>query len=169
MSQSDTDFENETKAFMDVVMSNLPASQNRIELIKTESAKDEICRNYAFVSFSKSVSDCDIFSTGALDSVSAMLRSFPATCDILKSNLIRRILKRFTKDEICRNLISYCRDGWPEKSKLDEKLRPYWTMQGEFTVHDNLPFKGTRIVIPKSEATFCHGRFGNSVGKSGSA
>jgi hypothetical protein len=58
MSQSDTDFENETKAFMDVVMSNLPASQNRIELIKTESANDEICR------------------------------------DILKSNLIRRILKR---------------------------------------------------------------------------
>ena len=92
MSQSDTDFENETKAFVDVVMSNLPASQNRIELIKTESAKDEICRN----------------------------------------------------------LISYCRDGWPEKSKLDEKLRPYWTMQGEFTVHDNLLFKGTRIVIPHS-------------------
>jgi hypothetical protein len=47
MSQFDTDFENETKAFVDVVMSNLPASQNRIE------------------------------------------------CDILKSNLIRRILKRF--------------------------------------------------------------------------
>ena len=92
MSQSDTDFENETKAFVDVVMSNLPASQNRIELIKTESAKDEICRN----------------------------------------------------------LISYCKDGWPEKSKLDEKLRPYWTMQGEFTVHDNLLFKGTRIVIPHS-------------------
>ena len=84
MSQSDTDFENETEAFVDVAMSNLPASQNRIELIKTESAKDEICRN----------------------------------------------------------LISYCRDGWPEKSKLDEKLRPYWTMQGEFTVHDNLLFKG---------------------------
>jgi tRNA nucleotidyltransferase/poly(A) polymerase len=72
MSQSDTDFENETKAFVDVVMSNLPASQNRIELIKTESAKDEICRN----------------------------------------------------------LISYCRDWWSEKSKLDERLRPYWTMQG---------------------------------------
>jgi tRNA nucleotidyltransferase/poly(A) polymerase len=77
MSQSDTDFENEIKAFVDVVM------QNRIDLIKTESAKDEICRN----------------------------------------------------------LISYCKDGWPEKSKLDEKLRPYWTMQGEFTVHDNLLFK----------------------------
>ena len=92
MSQSDTDFENETKAFVDVVMSNLPASQNRIELIKTESAKDEICRN----------------------------------------------------------VISYCRDGWPEKSKLDKKLRPYWTMQTEFTVHDNLLFKGTRIVIPHS-------------------
>jgi hypothetical protein len=58
-------FENETKAFVDVVMSNLPASQNRIELIKTESAKDEICRN----------------------------------------------------------LISYCRDGWPEKSKLYENKR----------------------------------------------
>jgi hypothetical protein len=42
MSQSDADFENETKAFVDVVMSNLPALQNRIELIKTESAKDEI-------------------------------------------------------------------------------------------------------------------------------
>ena len=41
MSQSDTDFENETQAFVVVAMSNLPASQNRIELIKTESAKDE--------------------------------------------------------------------------------------------------------------------------------
>jgi tRNA nucleotidyltransferase/poly(A) polymerase len=88
MSQSDTDFENETKAFVDVAMSNLPTSQNRTELIKTESAKVEICRN----------------------------------------------------------LISYYRDGWPEKSKLDERLRSYWTMQGEFTVHDNLLFKGTRIV-----------------------
>jgi hypothetical protein len=92
MSQSDTDFENETKAFVDVVMINLPASQNRIELIITESAKDEICRN----------------------------------------------------------LISYCRDGWPEKSKLDEKLHPYWTTQGEFTVHANLLFKCTRIVIRHS-------------------
>ena len=64
MSQSDTDFENETKAFVDVAMSNLPTSQNRTELIKTESAKVEICRN----------------------------------------------------------LISYYRDGWPEKSKLDERL-----------------------------------------------
>jgi hypothetical protein len=90
MSQSDTDFENETKAFMEVVMSNLPASQNRIELIKTESAKDEICRN----------------------------------------------------------LISYCKDGWREKSKLNEKLRPYWTMQGEFTVHDNLLFKGYKNSNP---------------------
>jgi hypothetical protein len=92
MPQPDTDSENETEAFVDVVMNNLPASQNRIELIKTESAKDEICRK----------------------------------------------------------LISYCRDGWPEKSKLDGKLRPYWTMQGEFTVHDNLLFKGTRIVITHS-------------------
>jgi hypothetical protein len=51
------------------------------------------------------------------------------------------------KDEICRNLICYCGDGWPEKSKLDEKLPPYFT---ESTVHDNLLFKGTRIVIPHS-------------------
>jgi hypothetical protein len=41
MSQSDTDFKNETKAFVDVVMINLPASQNRIELIKTESDRRE--------------------------------------------------------------------------------------------------------------------------------
>ena len=46
MSQFDTDFENETKAFMDVVMSNLLASQNIIELIKTESAKDERTGGY---------------------------------------------------------------------------------------------------------------------------
>jgi hypothetical protein len=51
------------------------------------------------------------------------------------------------KDEICRNLISYRGDWWPEKSKLDEKLRPYFA---EFTVHDSLLFKGTRIVIPHS-------------------
>ena len=89
MSQFDTDLENETKAFVEVVMGNLSASQDRIELIKTESAKFEIFRN----------------------------------------------------------LISYCRDGWPTNAKLDEKLRRSWTMQGKFTVHHTLLFKGTRIVI----------------------
>ena len=34
--------------------------------------------------------------------------------------------------------------------EIRRKVAPYWTMQGEFTVHDNIRFKGTRIGIPHS-------------------
>jgi hypothetical protein len=60
-------------------------------------------------------------------------------------------------------LISYCRDGWPEKSKLDEKLRPYWTMQGEFTVHDNLLFKIKSILFCITTSTNAFISFSKSV------
>jgi tRNA nucleotidyltransferase/poly(A) polymerase len=66
----------------------------------------------------------------------------------ISGNFSELIKTESAKDEICRNLISYCRDGWPEKSKLHEKLRPYWTMQGEFTVHDNLLFKTVTYFQP---------------------
>jgi hypothetical protein len=82
---------NSGSKFHFVVMSNLPASQNRIELIKTESAKDEICRN----------------------------------------------------------LISYCRDGWPEKSKLDENtgIQRYQTKIHEGVVPSNLTKYGKCITV----------------------
>ena len=42
------------------------------------------------------------------------------------------------EDSVCSTLISYCRNGWPNKSSLPSCMKPYWKLQGEFSLHDNL-------------------------------
>ena len=53
-------------------------------------------------------------------------------------------------DHVCSTIINYCQHGWPEKKYIDSFLRPYWSSQGELTVHDNLLLYQNRIVVPKS-------------------
>ena len=52
-------------------------------------------------------------------------------------------------DHVCSTIINYCQRGWPKKKYIDSFLRPYWSSQGELTVHDNLLYQN-RIVVPKS-------------------
>ncbi|CAC5408775.1 unnamed protein product [Mytilus coruscus] len=40
--------------------------------------------------------------------------------------------------------------GWPEKSSLSNSLKPYWSLQGEFTIAGNMLLKADRLVIPRS-------------------
>ena len=59
--------------------------------------------------------------------------------------------KAQAEDHVCASTIRYCQKGWPEKSKVEADLRPYWKARGELTLgNNNLLLHGTRIVVPKS-------------------
>lgn len=53
-------------------------------------------------------------------------------------------------DPVCSQVINYCCNGWPSKSKVTNSLKPYWEIQGEFTLCNSLLLRGRRIVVPKS-------------------
>ena len=53
-------------------------------------------------------------------------------------------------DPLCSLAMKYCRIGWPGRTKVDDALQPYWDIQGELTLQDNLLLRGTRIVVPTS-------------------
>jgi len=51
-------------------------------------------------------------------------------------------------DPICSRVITYCKSEWP-KCCNDSELKPYWTVRGNLTLHDELLLYGGRIVVPK--------------------
>ena len=51
-------------------------------------------------------------------------------------------------DPVCSRVITYCKSGWP-KSCNDPEVKPYWTVKGNLTLHDELLLYGRRIVVPK--------------------
>ena len=54
-----------------------------------------------------------------------------------------------SEDIVCSTLINYCRHGWPDKSRAEQMVKPFWEHRGELTVHNDLLLYGCRIVIPK--------------------
>ena len=53
------------------------------------------------------------------------------------------------EDTSCNTLISYCRNGWPDKYTLSMYLQPYWKFQGDLSLADNLLLYQNRIVVPE--------------------
>ena len=53
-------------------------------------------------------------------------------------------------DHTCSLLIKYCRDGWPGKNSVDPVAKPYWEVQSELTLGDDLLLCGSRVVVPEA-------------------
>ena len=51
---------------------------------------------------------------------------------------------------MCQHLITFCTEGWPNKSRVPGILKPYYQVASELSVVDRLLFRGFRIVIPSS-------------------
>ncbi|XP_023806890.1 uncharacterized protein K02A2.6-like isoform X1 [Oryzias latipes] len=77
--------------------------------------------------------------------VDSVISNLPVSGDYL-SNL-RDHLKA---DSACAALMEFCRDGWPDKNRLQGVLKQYWAERAVLTVHDGLLLRGTRLVIPSS-------------------
>ena len=54
------------------------------------------------------------------------------------------------EDEICLKLKEFCREGWPEKHKMNDALQPYWQCKGEITIQQGILMKADRVIIPSA-------------------
>ena len=63
---------------------------------------------------------------------------------------LQQIIEAQEEDHVCRQIKTYCSEGWPDKHSVNDAMIPYWSTRGELTVVQNILLKGTRIVIPSS-------------------
>jgi hypothetical protein len=75
--------------------------------------------------------------------VQAITSYLPANTDCL--NEYRRAQH---EDSICSHLITFCKQGWPDKGKIAADLLKYWPVRGELSLSDDLLLRGQRIVVP---------------------
>ena len=61
---------------------------------------------------------------------------------------LEEIRERQEEDEVCQQLAVYCQIGWPEKDRVPEALKGYWSERGEITLVRGLLLKASRVIIP---------------------
>ena len=77
--------------------------------------------------------------------VSHILESFPAT-----ERKLDELRLHQQNDEVCRKLFDFCTEGWPDTSKRNTSLKPYWSERATITAQRGLLLKDQRIIIPSS-------------------
>ena len=61
--------------------------------------------------------------------VSLVVSDIPAT-----EGRLSEIRESRRQDEVCRQVMLYCAEGWPTLPSLPSVQRPYWQVQGELTI-----------------------------------
>ena len=79
------------------------------------------------------------------DLVASVITGLPAS-----DSRLQQIIEAQEEDPVCRQIKTYCSEGWPDKHSVNDAMKPYWSTRGELTVVQNILLKGTRIVIPSS-------------------
>ena len=59
-----------------------------------------------------------------------------------------KIAKASREDPVLSRIIHFTVNGWPEKSSLSAKCRPYYKFKDEFTTEQGCLLRGIRVVIP---------------------
>ena len=77
--------------------------------------------------------------------VNQVIQGLPAS-----EQRLEEIKAHLQEDEICRQIMSYCTEGWPSKSTLKGPIKVYAQFAAELTVQHGLLLKGSRLVIPAS-------------------
>ena len=75
--------------------------------------------------------------------VNSVLSEVPAS-----DKRLEEIRERQREDEVCRQMVTYCKDGWPERASCPEALKAYWSERNEITLVKGILMKGCRIIIP---------------------
>ena len=63
-----------------------------------------------------------------------------------KENRLQEIREKLQQDEVCRQIMSHCENGWPEKQHVKGAIKPYYQFSGELSVQQGLLLKGTSYV-----------------------
>ena len=63
---------------------------------------------------------------------------------------LEQISAQQKEDPVCKKLMEYCEEGWPDVHKLPSSLNPYWSSRGEISMVRGLLLKGSRLIIPSN-------------------
>jgi len=77
--------------------------------------------------------------------VQHVIKSLPAT-----EKKLHEIKQCQQKDEVCRQLMTFCSNGWPPKDQIKGQVKKYFHVSSQLSVEDGLLFRGSWIVIPPS-------------------
>ncbi len=75
--------------------------------------------------------------------IQAALQCLPAT-----EKRLAEIQKSQEQDEVCQQIASYCKEGWPERSRLFGDIKKFYPVAAEMSVENGLLLRGNRLVIP---------------------
>ena len=84
--------------------------------------------------------------------------SFEEDCALYANNVMQglpasehrleEIKAQLQEDEICSQIMTYCKNGWPSNSTLKGPIKVYKPFAAELTVQHGLLLRGSRLVIP---------------------
>ena len=77
--------------------------------------------------------------------VDFVLKNLPTT-----ENSLQEIPEKLQQDVVCKQIMSHCENGSPEKLHVKGAIKTYYQFSGELSVQQGLPLKGTRLAIPTS-------------------
>lgn len=60
----------------------------------------------------------------------------------------KQVQKNTREDKILCKVISYCKDGWPEKEPENKELKTFWRKREAISIESNCVLWGHRVVIP---------------------
>ena len=63
-------------------------------------------------------------------------------------NRLYEVKQAQDSDEICKTVIRYCREGWPQQVK--GPIKKFVAVSSGLSIHNGLLLKGHRLVIPPS-------------------
>ena len=78
-------------------------------------------------------------------SVAAVVSSLPAS-----GGRLVEYHKEQRADATCLQVIVYCQEGWPDKDKIKDNVKPYWSVRLELSLVQDLLLYRSRIVVPAS-------------------
>ena len=91
-------------------------------------------------------SDADVqFSQDTDMFVNTLMSCLPTT-----EKRLAEVKQKQQEDEVCQQLKSYCKSGWPEKHKVPVELKQYYSVSSELTIQHGILMRNNRMVIPSS-------------------
>jgi len=60
---------------------------------------------------------------------------------------LAEVKQKQQEDEVCQQLKSYCKSGWPDQRKVPAVLKPYFLVSSELTIQHGILMHNNRIVI----------------------
>ena len=148
--------QNETEAFVAAMVSNLPATSDRLaEFWKAQAADQTLSKVINFCQ-TKWPDELAVQSTSIWQSlqneteafVAAMVSNLPATSDRLAE-----FWKAQAADQTLSKVINFCQTKWPDELAVSAALKPYWKIRDDFSVCKQLLLRGDRIVFTRRYPT----------------